>query len=63
MNSRKPKYVTSGGLSALAVPAVAGAATHYTTPWYIAVPILVVVVIMAIVRRSRGGRGGPFSKG
>ena len=39
------------------------AATHSTTPWYFAVPILIVVCLAALARRRAGGRGGPFSKG
>jgi hypothetical protein len=34
---------------------------HYTAPWYIAVPVLVVVIGLGIWRRRRGGGGrGPF---
>jgi hypothetical protein len=44
--------------SAVAAPLVAAAATHYTAPWYVAVPVLVVALGLAIWRRRRGGPPG-----
>jgi hypothetical protein len=31
---------------------------HYTAPWYIAVPVIVVALGFTIWRRQRAGRGG-----
>ena len=55
-------HVTAGAWSGLAAPAVAGAPVHYTTPWYFAVPVLVVALGLTIWRRRRGG-GGPSGPG
>ncbi|MGD0557971.1 MAG: hypothetical protein ABSA93_23690 [Streptosporangiaceae bacterium] len=54
--------ITTVAWRGLASPAVAGAAVHYTTPWYIAVPVLVVALGLSFWRRRRGGGGGrgPF---
>jgi hypothetical protein len=66
---RQPRHITEGGWSGLAVPAISVAAVHSTTPWYIAVPVLVLVVVLglSIWRRRRGGGGpsgrGPFGRG
>ena len=55
-------HITAGAWSGLAAPAVAGAPVHYTTPWYFAVPVLVVALALTIWRRRRGG-GGPSGPG
>jgi hypothetical protein len=60
--SMEPWPITAGAWSGLAGPAVAGAAVHYTTPWYFAVPVLVVALGLMIWRRRRGG-GGPSGRG
>jgi hypothetical protein len=61
---KQPRHLTAGAWSGLAAPAMAVAAVHSTTPWYIAVPVLVVVLGLSIWRRRRGGGGssgrGPF---
>jgi hypothetical protein len=59
---KQPRHLTAGAWSGLAAPAMAGAAVHSTTPWYIAVPVLVVVLGLSIWRRRRGG-GGPSGRG
>jgi hypothetical protein len=64
MGPRKSTQIPAGAWSGLAAPLFAGAAVHSTTPWYIAVPVLVVVLGLSIWRRRRGGGGssgrGPF---
>jgi hypothetical protein len=57
-----PRHMTAGAWSGLAAPAFAGAAVHSTTPWYFAVPVLVVALALKIWRRRRGG-GGPSGPG
>jgi hypothetical protein len=53
--------ITTVAWRGLASPGVAAAAVHYTTPWYIAVPVLVVALGLSFWRRRRGGGGrGPF---
>jgi hypothetical protein len=58
---KKSGYMTTGGWSGLAAPAIAGAAVHSTAPWYFAIPAVVLVVAVSIWRR-RGG-GGPPGRG
>jgi hypothetical protein len=62
MSLKIPGQITAGAWSGLAAPAVAGAAVHYTTPWYVAVPVLVVVLGLNLWRRRRRG-GGPSGRG
>jgi hypothetical protein len=65
MNQKKswePRPIAAGVWPGLAAPVLAGAAVHSTTPWYIAVPVLVVVLGLSIWRRRRGG-GGPPGRG
>ncbi|HJZ02319.1 MAG TPA: hypothetical protein VJ305_16475 [Streptosporangiaceae bacterium] len=52
-------HITAGAWSGLAAPAVAGAAVHSTTPWYIAIPVLVAALGLKIWRRRRRGGGPP----
>jgi hypothetical protein len=59
---REPRPITAGAWSGLAAPAIAGAAVHSTAPWYIAVPLVVVGLGLAIWHRRRGG-GGPSGRG
>ena len=59
---KEPSFIAAGAWSGLAAPAVAGAAVHSTAPWYVAVPVLVVVLGLTIWRRRRGG-GGPSGRG
>jgi hypothetical protein len=53
-------------VTATSIMALAQASPHhYTAPWYIAIPIVVVVLGLSIWRRRRGGggRGGPSGGG
>jgi hypothetical protein len=60
----EPRQITAAAWSGLAVPAVAGTAVHYTTPWYFAVPVVVVVLGLNFWRqRRRRGGGGPSGRG
>jgi hypothetical protein len=52
-------HITAGAWSGLAAPAVGGAAVHSTTPWYIAIPVLVAALGLKIWRRRRRGGGPP----
>jgi hypothetical protein len=61
MSPRKSTQIPVGAWSGLAAPAIAAGAVHYTTPWYIAVPVLVVVLGLSIWRRRRRGGGGGSS--
>jgi hypothetical protein len=38
-------------------------ATHYTSPWYIAVPIVAIALGARFWQSRRGGGGGPFRRG
>ncbi len=61
---KKLSRVTTDGWRGLATPAIAGAAVHYTTPWFIAVPILVVAFgLRAWQWRRRRRGGGPSGRG
>jgi hypothetical protein len=62
---REPRHITAGAWSGLAVPATAGAATHYTAPWWLAVIVLAMAAGVTIMRRRsrRGGGGGPSGRG
>jgi hypothetical protein len=60
--TREPSHITAGAWSGLAAPAAAGAAVHYTAPWYVAVPVVLVALGATILRRRRGG-GGPSGRG
>ena len=60
--SREPRQLTAGAWSGLAVPAAAGAATHYTAPWYFAV-LAVGAALVATIMRRRRRRGGPSGRG
>jgi hypothetical protein len=53
----EPRHLTAAAWSGLAVPAVAGTAVHYTTPWYFAVPVVVVVLGLNFWRQRRRRRG------
>ena len=57
-----PRHITASAWSGLAAPAVAGAAVHSTAPWYVAVPVVLMVLGLTIWRRRRGG-GGPSGRG
>jgi hypothetical protein len=57
-----PRQMAAGAWSGLAAPAVAAAAVHSTAPWYIAVPVVAVVMGLSIWRWRRGG-GGPSGRG
>jgi hypothetical protein len=59
---KEPSFIAAGAWSGLAAPAVAGGAVHSTAPWYIAVPVVVAALGLAIWRRRRGG-GGPSGRG
>ena len=54
---KEPRPITVDAWSGLAVPAVAGTAVHYTTPWYFAVPVVVVVLGLNFWRQRRRRRG------
>ena len=55
-------HITAGAWSGLAAPAVAGAAVHSTTPWYIAIPVLVAALGLKI-RRPAGAAGAAARPG
>jgi hypothetical protein len=57
MSLEVPGQIVAGEWSGLAVPAVAGTAVHYTTPWYFAVPIVLVVLGLNLWRRAAGAAG------
>jgi hypothetical protein len=55
-------HITAVTWSGLAAPAVAGAAVHYTGPWYVVIPAVVVGLGLTILRWHRRG-GGPSGRG
>jgi membrane protein implicated in regulation of membrane protease activity len=61
---KEPRQLAPGAWSGLAAPAAAGAAAHYTAPWYLAVLVVGMAVGVTIWRwRRRRTGGGPSGRG